>query len=392
MNFVLITLLFCFCLLLLLLLLLLLFLLHGTGRLTSKDLGAIQAMLWSARAKWYNIGLRLELLPEELDVVRRMHANNPDECFTDLLARWLRRAAPQPTWNAIVKALNSSTVDMSQLACEIESEKLGMESMSPESTAACVTYGNPIDTDTLSPTKGTYQNIRVFQGLTDKQREELEQRLTMETEDIKFNFFFLRNKFFKSLDNERVPIEQLTHDLQGITALKAAESSGTHIPNELEKMKRMIEDHSTFFDFRLVEYMIELDGLEEDKHRLTKYKESFEHYLRRRTFECCSEFGPNNVPNTTELRVKLESDYCKLIDLKLLQCRLSLILDVSVHTLQLCSFKEGCIELLFVIPNPVQEAIFPLSSEQEEALLAEDVIRLSCGGYHFRVKVHNSIY
>ena len=39
------------------------------------------------------------------------------------------------------------------------------------------------------------------------------------------------------------------------------------------------------------------------------------------------------------------------------------------------------------IPSFVQQEIFPLSTEQESALAAEGVIRLTCGDYQFTTKV-----
>ena len=127
--------------------------------------------------------------------------------------------------------------------------------------------------------------------------------------------------------------------------------------------------------------------MEEDKQRLEKYKEDFEHYIKRRVFECPTEIGPTHTPNNKELRVKVESDYSKLVELKQFQCRLSLILEVSVHVLRISSIKEGCIQLTFFIPSFVQEAIFPLSAEQKVALKELGIIQLSCGDYHFPPQV-----
>jgi len=42
---------------------------------------------------------------------------------------------------------------------------------------------------------------------------------------------------------------------------------------------------------------------------------------------------------------------------------------------------------MFQIPSFVQQEIFPLSSEQERALAAKGVIRLTCGEYQFQVSV-----
>ena len=41
-----------------------------TGYLTIKDLVIVQAALWEARPKWYNMGLQLDIAVDDLDVVR----------------------------------------------------------------------------------------------------------------------------------------------------------------------------------------------------------------------------------------------------------------------------------------------------------------------------------
>ena len=42
---------------------------------------------------------------------------------------------------------------------------------------------------------------------------------------------------------------------------------------------------------------------------------------------------------------------------------------------------------MFQVPSFVQHSLFPLSSEQEMALVAEKVIKLTCGNYEFVAKV-----
>ena len=49
--------------------------------------------------------------------------------------------------------------------------------------------------------------------------------------------------------------------------------------------------------------------------------------------------------------------------------------------------EERCLLLLFQVPSFVELEIFPLSSEQETALVAEGVVQLTCGGYQFATKV-----
>ena len=92
----------------------------------------------------------------------------------------------------------------------------------------------------------------------------------------------------------------------------------------------------------------------------------------------------------TDLVLKLDSVYDKFTvkELKKFEYRLTRILHVSPQSvLRLCRVEEGCLQLIFQVPSFVQQEIFPLSSEQESALVAEGVIRLTCGDYQFAVEV-----
>ena len=130
--------------------------------------------------------------------------------------------------------------------------------------------------------------------------------------------------------------------------------------------------------------------------QLEKYKPDFDHYIKRRIFVCPTDIGPTDAPSSTKMIVKVEHDYDTLVELKQFQCQLSVILDVSVHVLHLCSVKEGCIQMLFVIPTFIREAIFPLSAAQVAELKELGVIKLSCGDHQFSDQVqcicNNDLY
>ena len=360
-----------------------------------KDIGTIQTVLWDARTKWYNIGIQLKREVPDLDVIKEKNRENPDECFTEMVAQWLRQGNPPPTWIAIVKALRSPTVNLCALAETIESDISNPERTNKSEThqAAAVGQRNEGEHKKQAVT-ATYQHIREFKGLSDKQKDHLEVRLTMESENIQLRFYTLRNKFFDSLDLLQLPIKKLVRHLKGLKVLKnvASPKSASVMQSyeyvlenisDIEDIKDIVEEQSTFFDFRLVEYMIENVGLESDKQRLEKYKEDFEHYIKRRIFECPEDIGPTHNRKCCELVVKLEKDYDKLIQLKQFQCQLSIVLDVSVHVLHLRTVREGCIQIHFLIPTFIQEAIIPLSVEQEAQLKQIGVIKLWCGDYHF---------
>ena len=113
---------------------------------------------------------------------------------------------------------------------------------------------------------------------------------------------------------------------------------------------------------------------------------------KRRVYECPPEYGSKSDADHANLVVKVDSVYedFTVKELKKFQYRLSRTLHVSPQSvLRLCRVEEGCLKLFFQVPSFVQQKIFPLSREQESALAAEAVIRLTCGGYYFAAKVCN---
>ena len=81
-----------------------------------RDLHKVQDAIWTARTKWYNIGIRLGISADTLDAFAKAHLHKPDECFTDTIKEWLRNDEPRPTWEALAGALRSPAVGYAHLA------------------------------------------------------------------------------------------------------------------------------------------------------------------------------------------------------------------------------------------------------------------------------------
>ena len=86
------------------------------------DLKTVRAALWDARCKWYDIGVELDLDTATLDSINTTHCKQVEDCFREVLSKWLEVATPCPSWKALVKALRSPAVDFPQVASKIESK------------------------------------------------------------------------------------------------------------------------------------------------------------------------------------------------------------------------------------------------------------------------------
>ena len=89
-----------------------LYLSYNLEILTIEDLHELQNTIWEARTQWYNIGLGLGLSQGSLEAIQ---CNNRkcEDCFRDMLSKWLKKAHPRPTWSALAEALESPSVDYS---------------------------------------------------------------------------------------------------------------------------------------------------------------------------------------------------------------------------------------------------------------------------------------
>ena len=86
------------------------------------DLRRVQDAVWKARAKWYNLGLGLDITPDTLDSIELANSGKPDRCFRAVLTKWLREHQ-WPTWSTIAEALRSPSVGLTHLAEQLSELK-----------------------------------------------------------------------------------------------------------------------------------------------------------------------------------------------------------------------------------------------------------------------------
>ena len=238
-------------------------------------------------------------------------------------------------------------------------------------------------------------------GLTPEQQEELRIRLCVESEDIIRKFWHLHSRVYESLCEQRVPVHRLVAHLLLLHAFdpvsKHAQKPVLHtIFQELRSAKSIedvlfiIRDYISFFNYRVIEHIVNGFGTDQDRAELQNYEKEFNKYSKRRVYECPPDYGSMSGTGHVDLVVKVDSVYedFTVKELRKFQYRLSRILHVPPQSvLRLCRVEEGCLQLIFQVPSFVQQEMFPLSSEQETALTAEDVFRLTCGDYKFTANV-----
>lgn len=88
----------------------------STDYLDLHSLAEIFGKIYEVRTKWNNFGLALGMDYNDLAAVKIECRDILDECLKELLARWLKKSRPRPTWKALIEALKSKTVGFEELA------------------------------------------------------------------------------------------------------------------------------------------------------------------------------------------------------------------------------------------------------------------------------------
>jgi len=234
-------------------------------------------------------------------------------------------------------------------------------------------------------------------GLTHDQQHELRSRLRVESQEIMIRFQHLLSTVYESLRKRKVCVERLVTHLLSLGSfdpvpkdsqkpLLKTFSKELWEAESIEKVLFIINDYFSFFNYHVLEHIVNRLGTDQDKIELQTYKKDFHQYSKRRIFECPPVYGPISDADHVILDLKLDTAYDQFTveELENFRCRLSRLFCVLPQTvLRLCRVEKGCLQLIFQVPSFVQQEIFPLSSEQEKALTAEGVIRLTCGDYQF---------
>ena len=251
------------------------------------------------------------------------------------------------------------------------------------------------------PSTSSFPHLNLS-GLTHEQQQELRGRLQFESQEIIIKFQKLVSATIKSFQERCVPLDDLVSYVMALGAFDPVLKK-SQVPvfyHRFEKLKAadtiakvfmVLNNYFSFFNYHILENIIEELGTEEDKERLKTYKEHFNTYAKRRIFECPSEFGPVSDAGHVDIIVKLDVQYKNftVADIEIFCHKLSEIVHVSSQgILCLCRIDKGCIQLTFQVPSFVQQKLFPLSRKQEMALEEEGVMKLKCGKYHFLSKMH----
>ena len=87
------------------------------------DLASVQRAVWEGRAKWYNLGVQLDVSPGTLDAIRLANQGDPDRCLTEALKKWLSSPSLYPSWSSLARSLRALPVGQEDLAEKLETSR-----------------------------------------------------------------------------------------------------------------------------------------------------------------------------------------------------------------------------------------------------------------------------
>ena len=157
-------------------------------------------------------------------------------------------------------------------------------------------------------------------GLTQWQQLELRGRLRSESQEIMIKFQKLVSATITSFKEQCVPLDDLVSSVMALGAFDPvfmeSQVPGFHhyfkelkAADTITKVFMVLNNNFSFFNYHILEHIIEELGTEEDKQRLKTYKQHFNHYAKRRIFECPSEFGPVGDTGYADICVILDAQH-----------------------------------------------------------------------------------
>ena len=228
-------------------------------------------------------------------------------------------------------------------------------------------------------------------------------RLYLEYKQICNKFTSLKLAILKSLSDRHVPVESVSRLLEGVGSFQPPQEHTSlfnhHITaiKEAKKLDRLftfVSAYSSFFNYSLLEHVVDKLGTESDKTEMERYKAEFADYSKRNLFECPSyRTTTSDSSQLTPLVLRVDKDYSKLSMSQIDHftdwlCSVFLITRSSI-LLTSAVKKEGChvelvyprlseeIELSFHVPGFVRDGLLPVSREQQDMLRSGGVLGVS---------------
>ena len=166
--------------------------------------------------------------------------------------------------------------------------------------------------------------------ISPQQKEQLRRKQYFESEQIIYKFQKLFTSTKKSLREEKVSVAELISHLECLGSIKPtyvdigrsplrSQLPGLADAKTVDAVMSVVKDYCSFFNYHMVEHIIDEFGTKQDKENMASYKEDFTKYAECCITQCPSEVGKmseegcvwhSNTDKIGKLKymIKLESD------------------------------------------------------------------------------------
>ena len=142
-----------------------------------------------------------------------------------------------------------------------------------------------------------------------------------------------------------------------------------------------LRSYISFFNYQIIEYIIDQHGATKDHERLHEYVQQFNSFCQRSIFEVPQSVFTSRSRKTAKVfALKCTEEVATMKGVVGIIGKIAELFSLRPAALQLCSVKRGCAELHFLISAAVADLIFPVSPTQQSALSKIGVTVLLCEG------------
>ena len=240
-----------------------------------------------------------------------------------------------------------------------------------------------------APTSFSFPHLDTS-SLDEDSKIKLEVQLERDTQKMIFTFSAFTLLIQRSFENRQISLDQIKDSVLSLDALnngigvKVLESEDKQKIENAKNLAQVfitLRDYISFFNYEIVQYLIELLGSPDDQTQLHEYCSALDQFCKRNVFEVPAEAFSSKSRNKTAkvLVLKCTERVATLEYVKRLTQRIAEALGLQGAALQLCSVRQGCLELHFLITVAVAKRIYPVSPTVQTALSVMRVKVLTCG-------------
>lgn len=251
------------------------------------------------------------------------------------------------------------------------------------------------------PKRSSERKVNIFPylrtgNLDDNKRAELEKRLRTDTKKMILSWNNIICKIAESFEEQQVSLDKVKLAVLSLGAF--AEGIGVELLNPADRQKIEVArnittvfitltKYTSFFNYEIVEHLIETFGSSEDCKMWQKYLDDFNKFCNKcNVFEVPSDILSSGVQDsTTATKIfvpKCTENMANLKGVHKFRQRIADIFGLKIAALRLCSIKDGCLELHFLISSRIIDVIYPVSPDVQSVLKRIGVREIFCRSMH----------